>query len=161
MSLTSDSSDPRLGRGVDTGPGPQNEAYLILSDEERAKGFVRPVRRSYFHVGIPRPQHPLRDLTGHEQRVYGFTGYVKFEQYPESGGVTGRLWTQRQLDTAGKGCGTMTTMPAGIAETYARDPGFYGATYCCGCRMHLPVGERGEFTWADEHGRDTGVRVGT
>lgn len=25
--------------------------YLILSDEERAKGFVRPVRLAYMHVG--------------------------------------------------------------------------------------------------------------
>ena len=25
----------------------QQKAYVVLSDEERAKGFVRPVRRSY------------------------------------------------------------------------------------------------------------------
>ena len=25
------------------------EKYLVLSDEERAKGFIRPVRRSYIH----------------------------------------------------------------------------------------------------------------
>jgi hypothetical protein len=31
-----------------------------------------------------------------------------------------------------------------LSETYARDPKFYGATYCCACRMHKPVAE---FTW--------------
>lgn len=28
-----------------------NDAYLVLSEEERAKGFVRPVYRSYRHLG--------------------------------------------------------------------------------------------------------------
>jgi hypothetical protein len=32
----------------DRGDG-QQRAYLILSDEERARGFVRPVRHSYVH----------------------------------------------------------------------------------------------------------------
>ena len=27
----------------------QQKAYVVLSEEERAKGFVRPVRRSYVH----------------------------------------------------------------------------------------------------------------
>ncbi len=49
MSLTSDRDDPRLSHGADKEPGPQNEVYLVLGDEERAKGFVRPVRRSYRH----------------------------------------------------------------------------------------------------------------
>ena len=51
MSLTTDPKDPRLGHGVDNEPVPQNEVYLVLSEEERAKGFVRPVRTSYIHVG--------------------------------------------------------------------------------------------------------------
>ena len=29
----------------------QQKGYVVLSDEERAKGFVRPVRREYVHVG--------------------------------------------------------------------------------------------------------------
>lgn len=41
-------------------------------------------------------------------------------------------------------CGGATTMSLSIAETYARDPSFYGSTYCVGCSMHLPVAE---FTW--------------
>lgn len=92
--LTSDPKDPRLTHGPDSWPVGQADAYLVLSDEERAKGFVRPVRRTYVH----------------------------------------------------QKCGSATTMGQEIAETYARDPGFYGATYCVYCQMHLPVGE---FNWDD------------
>jgi hypothetical protein len=78
-------------REIDPQTGMQ-KGYVVLSDEERAKGFIRKVRRSYIH----------------------------------------------------EKCGTMTTMGQAIAETYARDPKFYGATYCCGCRTHFPVFE---FVW--------------
>lgn len=44
MSLTIDPTDPRLTRGVDSHPVPRVDVYLILSDEERAKGFIRPYR---------------------------------------------------------------------------------------------------------------------
>lgn len=111
MGTTSDHNDPRLGYGVDREPVPMNETYLVLSEEERSKGFVRPVRRSYRH------------------------------QDPD--------------------CGAVTTMGQDLAETYARQPGFYGATYCCGCRMHRPVGEHGEFTWMTPDGQDTAELVGT
>lgn len=107
MSTTSDPNDPRLTHGADNEPVPQAETYLVLSDEERAKGFVRPVRRTYVHS---------EDLGG---------------------------------------CGGATTMGPALAETYARDPKFYGATYCCGCSMHRPVGDDGEFVWED------GSKVGT
>lgn len=102
-STTEDPRDPRLTHGVDTEPVDQAEAYLILSAEERARGHVRPFRRTYTHTV----------------------------------------------------CGTATTMGQDIAETYARQPGFYGATYCVACRRHLPVGPDGEFVW------DDGSRVGT
>lgn len=46
-------------------------------------------------------------------------------------------------------CGTVTTMARPIAETYARQPSFYGATYCTSCRQHRPVGLMGEFCWVD------------
>lgn len=158
MSLTTDPKHPGLGRGVDESPRPQNETYLVLSDEERAKGFVRPVRHSYRHVGIAGPKHPLRDLTDEEFGRYRDIGYVKFEPYPPGtrGASTGRYWTQAQLDSVGKGCGVVTTMGQVLAETYARQPGFYGATFCCGCSMHRPVGRDGEFVWDG-----TEERVGT
>lgn len=159
MPLTTDPNDPRLGHGADTGPGPQNEVYLVLSDEERAKGWVRPYRDAYRHVGKEEPRFPLRDLTDEEQERYAQYSYVKYEQYPESAdSVTGRFWTQKRLDEAGMGgCGQVTTMGRALSETYARDPYFYGATYCCTCRMHLPVSE---FVWLEMNGRGI-ARVGS
>jgi hypothetical protein len=135
----------------------QHGAYYILTEEERAKGFVRPVRRSYRHVGAPGPKFPLRDLTPEEVERGQQFGYVKYEPYPDGykGAVVGRFWTQAQLDKIGRGCGTKTSMGLAIAETYARQPTFYGATFCCHCGTHLPVGEQGEFVWED------GSRVGT
>lgn len=163
MSLTTDPDDPRLGHGVDPEPIPQqNEAYLILSSEERAKGFVRPVRLSYRHAGIPGPRWPLRDLTSKERELHAGRGYVKYEEYPpDDRPALGRFWTQAQLDSVGKGCGGITTMNRAIAETYSRQPGFYGATFCCTCRRHLPVGAQGEFTWIEPDGSEAGHRVGT
>ena len=76
----------------EVGPNGQHSDYWVLSEDERAKGFVRPVRRSYVHTK----------------------------------------------------CGGRTTMGVSIAETYARDPTFYGATMCCICGAHSPVAE---FTW--------------
>ena len=90
MSLTTNPNDPCLVDGQKAVG--QNECYLVLSEEERAKGFIRPVRRSYIH----------------------------------------------------EKCGVVTTMGLALAETYARNPKFYGATYCCGCGIHLPVNE---FVW--------------
>jgi hypothetical protein len=92
--LTTDPTDPRLGHGADRHPVPQQEAYLILSAEERAKGFIRPVRRSYTHAINVDDRIP---------------------------------------------CGQTTRMSLPLAETYARDPKFSGATYCVSCGMHLPV----------------------
>lgn len=91
--LTTDPTDPRLGHGADESPVPQQEVYLVLSEEERKKGFVRPYRDKYIH----------------------------------------------------KTCGSETTMGQALSETYARNPKFYGATYCVHCSMHRPVSE---FTWS-------------
>lgn len=77
----------------------------MLSDEERAKGFVRPYRDSYLHTK----------------------------------------------------CGVVTRMARAIAETYARQPTFYGATFCVKCQTHLPVGEHGEFIWDDGSGQKVGT----
>ena len=136
----------------------QQTDYLVLSEEERAKGFVRPVRTSYKHVGIAGPVHPLRDLSEEEQVRYKHSGYVKFEIYPTNQYPTiGRYWTQEQFDKVGKGCGVVTKMGQALAETYSRNPRFYGSTFCVGCGTHLPVGDEGEFVWQD----DSGTRVGT
>lgn len=100
---TDDPTDPRLGRGPDNKPVPQNEVYLVLSDDERAKGYIRPFRDTYKHLK----------------------------------------------------CGTKTSMGFKLSATYAREPTFYGSTYCCSCQMHRPVGPDGEFEWLD------GTKVGT
>lgn len=145
MSLTTDPNDPRLKRGADEAPVPQNEVYLVLSEEECAKGFVRPLRRAYRHVGDG-PRNPLRDLTPEEQERHRESGYVKYEAYPKGDtGVLGRFWTQAQLDR--KGCGAVTTMGLELCQTYARNPKFYGSTYCTTCQMHRPVNE---FAWVED-----------
>ena len=108
MSITSDRSDPRLTHGSDDEPVPMAEVYLVLSEEERAKGFVRPLRRSYVHVGVNGTEHHRTD----------------------------------------NACGTQTHMGLALCETYARQPSFYGSTYCVGCEMHRPVGE---FVWAEDN----------
>lgn len=95
MSYTTDPADPRLGRGIDKAITEQHDVYLILSEEERTKGFVRPVRHAYTHAT----------------------------------------------------CRAITTMGLALCETYARDPKFYGATYCVHCMKHLPVSE---FTWVED-----------
>ncbi len=84
--MTTDRNDPQLREIHESGPlKGQQKTYLILSDEERNKGFVRPVRRSYIHVA----------------------------------------------------CGAVTRMGQDIAETYARDPKFYGGTFCVHCGTHF------------------------
>jgi hypothetical protein len=148
MSLTTDPTDPRLGHGVDDKPVPQNEVYLILSAEERAKGFIRPLRRAYRHVGM-KTKYPLRELTPEQHAQYDDSGlgYVMYEAYPESESpICGKFWTQKELDARG-GCGAVTTMGLELCETYARDPKFYGSTYCTTCGKHLRVEE---FVWVED-----------
>jgi hypothetical protein len=137
----------------------QHTDYWVLSAEERAKGFVEPVRKSYRHVGISGPKPgALRDLNAEEKERYGKYDYVKFETYEKGhkSAAVGRFWTQTQLDSVGKGCGAVTSMSSTIAETYARQPEFYGSTFCVNCGTHLRVGEDGEFVW-----EGTRQRVGT
>lgn len=152
MPLITDPNDKRLGHGSDhedDGPKPQNEVYLILSEEQRAKGFVRPVRDTYKHVGV-RPKHQVRLLTVEEilELDCADDGWIAYESYPEGtkenpdGRSPGRYWTAAELES---GCQGTTTMAMALAETYARDPKFYGSTYCMGCQRHARVGE---FVWA-------------
>jgi hypothetical protein len=153
VGTTEDRDDPGLSN---IGPDGMQETYLVLSEADRAMGFVRPLRRTYVHVGAPAPKYPLFDLTDEQRERYAGAGYEKYEAFPlDEDPRLGRFWTQAQLDKVGKGCGAATTMAQPIAETYARQPSFYGGTFCVGCGAHFPVGERGEFVW------DDGERVGT
>lgn len=146
--ITDDPNHPGLKQVRADG---QHETYLVLSEEERRKGFVRPLRRAYRHVGI-RPTHPIRELTEEERHHHQGMGYVCFEQYPQgfAAPIVGRFWTKAQLAS---GCGTETRMGLALCETYARDPRFYGATFCVRCGVHRPVEE---FIWIED-----GQRVGS
>ena len=98
---TTDGKPPHPEYDMPESPAPQpvdpetgqHRAYWVLSESERAKGFVRPVRSAYVHA---------------------------------------------------KRCKTVTTMGRALSETYAREPKFYGSTFCCHCGAHYPVAE---FTW--------------
>lgn len=138
--------------------GQKADHWVMCPGEIIKAGFKRPVRSSYVHVGRPAPQFKLEDMTTEQQARWQGIGYIKFERFPEGHDRTGigRFWTQEQLDKVDKGCGTKTSMPTAIAETYAASPGYYGSTFCCGCKTYLPVGRDGEFVWDG-----TTDRVGT
>lgn len=104
----------------------QHAGYIVLCPDERAKGFTRPYRDAYRHVGR------LVNIVLNEEDM-------KDACIPRSHRING--------------CGTVTTMGKALSETYARDPKFYGSTFCCHCQKHLPVSE---FIWT----RD-GLEVGS
>ncbi len=148
--LTTDKNDPLLSEIKENG---QQAAYVVLSEEERAKGFVRPVRDCYIHrgtslEGLINPR--LLEDEGRAKRVHGDGYYGEADYTPDHYPLVGRVLTkQAYLDlVAGKkytgGCGGLTTMHRALAETYARDPNFYGGTFCVHCGKHLNVGE---FVW--------------
>ena len=143
-----------IGEHREIGPDGMQKDYIVLTEEERRKGFVRPVRRSYLHVGV-RPKYPTRDLTDEEKTRFAKDAYVKYEEFPpECRPSLGEFWTERRLNS---GCGEKTTMGQALAETYAREPTFYSGTFCATCRQHFPVGAAGEFVWLDNPDQ----RVGT
>ncbi len=137
--LTTDHDDPGL---KETYPDGQQKVHVVLSEEERGRGYVRPVRRTYVHTGC-KPANPLRDLTAEEKVTYADCGNAKFEEYPKGSPLVGRYWTEKDLAPK---CGAETTMPQAIAETWAADPRFYGSTFCTCCKKYLPVGE---FVWKE------------
>jgi hypothetical protein len=106
-------------RAKQTNETGQHAGYIVLCPDERAKGFVRPYRDAYKHVGR------LEDDV--------FDGDCKMLRIG--------------------GCNTVTKMGRDLSETYARDPSFYGATFCVHCNRHLPVAE---FVWTAD-----GAQVGS
>jgi len=82
-------------------PDGQYVDHWVLCEEEIARGFVRPLRKTYIH----------------------------------------------------EKCSSITTIPAPIAATYARNPQYYGSTFCCACGDYFLVAE---FLWFG-----TNVRVGS
>jgi len=155
MSLTTDRNHPGVNKPK--GEGEQNESYLVLSEEERSKGFVRPYRNTYVHVGRNITNHWKsihRLLTEEETSKFTDRKYVAVMTVltdDEGKFMGGAYVTKEQLEKWKKGereggCGCSTTMVREIAETYARNPSFYGATWCMCCKEHIDVGE---FIWDD------------
>ncbi len=76
MALTIDPNNPDLIHGVDKEPAPQAKVYLVLSVEERAKGFVRPVRKSYRHTvcgGVTSMELALAETFARDNKFYWAT----------------------------------------------------------------------------------------
>jgi|SRR5882724_2595664 len=132
----------------------QHKGYIVLCEEERRKGFVRPYRDAYRHVGPLICGRNLSSLfLGHGSegpctcnacQLRAITCYMDKGHKGKCGMVTG---------PKPKPCRSVTTMGRALSETYARDPSFYGATFCCQCNKHLPVAE---FVWTAD-----GERVGS
>ena len=126
------------------------KGYVVLCPEERAKGFVRPVRRSYKHVGV-KPRGTIEMLE--EPYICDCKTYVAVDRFElQDGKKAGTYLTKYEVEQVKKsgcfgGCGTVTTMGQALAETYARDPKFYSGTFCCGCGTHFPVAG---FTWVPD-----------
>ena len=70
--------------------------------------------------------------------------------------MSGLVTRPEDVDASDRGDGQQRSYIVLRAETYARAPGFYGGTFCIGCKTHLPVGRAGEFVWDG-----TDERVGT
>lgn len=89
-----------------------------------------------------------------EERAKGFVRPYR-DQYKHAGRMTeivndaGDHVTTHRLG----GCGATTLMGRSLSETYARDPSFYGKTFCVHCNAHFPVEE---FTWTAD-----GMQVGS
>jgi len=57
-------------------PDGQQKGYVVLADEERAKGFVRPVRRSYKHLacgGVTTMGQSLAETYARDPEFYSGT----------------------------------------------------------------------------------------
>lgn len=132
----------------------QHKDYVVLCPDERAKGFIRPYRDKYRHVGRTTDHWTAIDrmLTDEEKREHSNRDYVAVMTQMVGDKKAGTYVTQKELDAwiAGErvgGCGVETQMGQALSETYARDPKFYGATFCVRCNRHLPVGE---FAWSQD-----------
>jgi hypothetical protein len=150
---TTDGRSPEEARASQTNETGQHASYIVLCDEERQKGFVRPYRDRYQHVGplvcgavpigheYPRCVLPPGHAGGHNGGGSVWMGGVS-DPVRRSQSINDRPG-MRFVERVG-GCGAVTTMGRALSETYARDPAFYGATFCCTCNAHYPVAE---FVW--------------
>lgn len=90
------------------------------------------------------PADPEMDGKGAPQAIDPSTGMHKdYWVLPEEERAKGFVRPFRDRYVHQK-CGAVTTMGRILSETYARNPKFYGSTFCATCCKHFPVGE---FTW--------------
>lgn len=120
--------------------------YWVLSEEEIQKGFVRPVRRAYKHKG-----EAVCGKVLPEEKLGGLLEVCTMKPNHEGECVVFRKMTQPEAAEVTvkqliEGCGQTTKMALKIAETYARDPKFYGSTFCATCGTHFPVNQ---FRWEE------------
>lgn len=76
-------------------PDGQHADHWILSDEERAKGFVRPVRRTYVHTvcGVATTMPPkIAETYAADPRFYGSTFCVGCREYFPVGEAGDFVW---------------------------------------------------------------------
>jgi len=101
-------------------PNGQYEDYWVLSKEEREKGFIRPLRFSYKHLGkdldlkrmIPIEKYFKENAEEYPQErqlryinTYGYVGFIPNTDHHSA--ILGRFVKQSDL---GSGCGHITKM---------------------------------------------------
>jgi hypothetical protein len=138
------SGTPRLGPQPLT---PEQEADRALEMSERiaavmktatVKADVPPVDRSNLCTTDGRSPAEARASQTNDTGQYA--SYIVLCDTERAKGFV-RPYRDRYKHTT---CGGVTTMGRALSETYARDPQFYDATFCCSCNRHLPVSE---FIW--------------
>ena len=95
MTHTTDPHDPRLGHGSDDVPRPQQEAYLVLAEEIRRRGFVRPVMRSYQHLAcgaVTTMSQPIAETYAAKPHFYGSTYCVACQMHRPVGNDGEFIW---------------------------------------------------------------------
>lgn len=55
--LTNGKSESEMPDYRELGADGQQKAYVVLAEAERARGFIRPVRMAYVHVGLNPEMH--------------------------------------------------------------------------------------------------------
>ncbi len=96
---TDDPTDPRLTHGADEAPVAQAPVYLVLSEADRARGFVRPLRAVYIHEPCgseTRMARPIAETYATNPGFYGSTYCVKCEKHRPVGAEGEFVWENGQ-----------------------------------------------------------------
>lgn len=117
-------------------PGGPRPSGMVVGDDGRCLLDGSPVHPSNAHV---------RKLKDGQQ-----TSYVRMSDARIAGTPAIRPYRRmiRHLT-----CMTVTEMHEKMAQTIAREPGFYKALFCAKCGKHFKIGADGEFIWKDSDAR--------